>query len=270
MKTQIVDNVRWMAVAVFVLAILDARIVDADTFDHSHEQFTRVLKQHVEDGLVDYSGLHANRGELDEYLKSLASVPLKRFQSWTMDQQLAFLINLYNAQTLKLILEHFPVKSIKDIGSFLRKPWDLEVVDLFGNIISLNTVEHGMIRKHYSESRIHFALVCAARGCPELRTEAYQADKLNEQLAEQAQTFFGDHEKNRIDLENKILYLSPIFKWYAEDFAKNSQSIASYVSHYFHGDIARRLQTEKFKIRYTEYDWSLNSQRQGSEKTPRN
>lgn len=260
MKTRIIDMGRWMAFAAFAGAFLCPHAADAGSFDHTHQQFTDILKQYVENGLVDYSGLQANRGELDEYLGRLASVPLNRFQAWTTDQQLAFLINLYNAQTLRLVLDHYPVKSIKDIGGFLTKPWDLKVVDLFGKVISLDTVEHGMIRKNYGDSRIHFAVVCAALGCPNLRSEAYQAHKLSEQLDEQAQIFLSDRKKNGIDLENAILYLSPIFKWYKDDFEEHSGGLASYVSRYLQRDIAGRLQTEKFKIRYTDYDWSLNEQ----------
>lgn len=250
----------WMAAVGLAIAFLFPRNADAGDFDHSHQRFTAVLQQFVKDGLVDYSGLKADRGELDAYLKGLAAVPLKRFQTWSRSQQLAFLINLYNAQTLKLILDNYPVDSIKDTGGFLTKPWDLKIVGLFGKVVSLNTVEHGMIRKTYNESRIHFAVVCAARGCPELRNEAYRADKLNEQLDEQAQAFLGDRKKNLVDLDDKVLYLSPIFKWYKEDFQEGSHSVASYISRYFSEEVARSLRTKKFKIRYTSYDWSLNSQ----------
>lgn len=254
------NSTGWLAVIVLVMTILCPQIVDADTFDHSHRKLTHILQEHVESGLVDYPSLQANSAKLDEYLRGLASVPLKQFQSWTRDQQLAFLINLYNAQTLRLILDYYPVKSIKDIGGLLTKPWDLKIVELFGNVISLDTVEHRMIRKNYEESRIHFAVVCAARGCPALRSEAYQGDKLNEQLEEQAQIFLSDQDKNRIDLEKSVLHISPIFKWYKEDFQVHSRGIASYIGRYFEGEVARRLRTEKFKVRYTDYDWSLNGQ----------
>lgn len=259
MKTWTMLNMRLMTMATISISFLCPFLAGADAFDHSHQQFTHVLEQFVEEGLVGYSGLQTNPEGLDAYLGSLASVSLKSFQSWTKDRQLAFLINLYNAQTLRLILDHYPVKSIKDIGGLMTKPWDLRIVDLFDRAVSLNTIEHGMIRKNYNEPRIHFAVVCAARGCPEIRAEAYRADKLNEQLEEQAQIFLGDREKNRIDLNAGVLYLSPIFKWYKEDFQEGSRGVAYYISRYFQRDVARRLRMEKFKIRYTDYDWSLNN-----------
>lgn len=260
-KTWTLAKTHLMTMATLSIAFFCPLLAGADAFDHSHEQFTFVLEEFVEDGLVDYSGLKANPEGLDAYLGSLASVPLKIFQSWTKDQQLAFLINLYNAQTLRLILDHYPIKSIKDIGGLMTKPWDLKIADLFGKVVSLNTIEHGMIRKNYDEPSIHFAVVCAARGCPELRAEAYQADKLNEQLEEQAQAFLANRTNNRIDLDSKVLYLSPIFKWYKEDFQEGTRGVSYFISRYFQGDVARRLRMEKFKIRYTDYDWSLNNRR---------
>lgn len=260
MQTRKAYTSHWISALLLGITLLAPDVVDADTFDQSHQKFEHILKQFVEDGLVDYSGLLANRGELDEYIEDVAAVSLKHFQSWTKDQQLAFLINVYNAYTLTLILDHYPLKSIKDIGGLLSKPWDLKIVSLFGKVTTLNAVEHKMIRKNYDEPCIHFALVCAARGCPPLRDESYQGSKLNEQLEEQVEVFLSDRDKNSVDLENRTLYLSPIFKWYKEDFEEGSRSVAVFVSRYFQGDAARRIRTEKFKIHYTDYDWSLNNQ----------
>ena len=143
------------------------------------------------------------------------------FNRWTQPQQLAFLINLYDAATLKLIVEHYPVKSIKDIGNFFKGPWKQEVVPLLGKTVTLDYLEHGVLRKKYAEPRIHFAIVCAAKGCPPLRAEAFVADRLNEQLDDQGRVFLGPKEKNRWDTHARVLYLSPIFKWFSEDFERN-------------------------------------------------
>lgn len=231
---------------------------DPAAFDHSHAAYTAVLERHVQEGIVDYAALLANRAQLDNYLKTLSAVRLQEFQRWGNEEQLAYLINLYNAETLQLIIDNYPVDSIKDIGGFFTKPWDLEVVSLFGKAVTLNTIEHGILRKNYHEPRIHFALVCAARGCPPLRSEAYRPDALYQQLDEQARLFFSTPAKNRVDIGAETVYLSPILKWYGDDFGSNSRRMLDYISHYFPPDAAAALRTRELSIEYTDYDWDLN------------
>ncbi len=175
-------------------------------FDHSHKPYANVLKQYVKGGLVDYSGLKSNPNELRSYLDQTATVSEADFNSWTQERQLAFFINLYNAGTLLLIIDHYPVASIKDIAADSEGPWELPVVSLFGKKITLNHLEHRIIRKSYDEPRIHFALVCAALGCPDLRNEPYTAQKLNQQLEDRGKSFISDSTKNRVDLERRIVY----------------------------------------------------------------
>jgi hypothetical protein len=171
---------------------------------------------------------------------------------------MAFLINAYNAYTLQLIIDHHPVKSIKDIGSFFKGPWDQPVVRLFGRTLTLNNLEHDIIRVDYQEPRIHFALVCAARGCPPLRNEAYLADRLEEQLDDQVRRFLATPDKNRVDASRRTVYLSPIFKWYGADFEKQHGSVLAALQPYWPKASASVLAQGGFKIRYTDYDWSLN------------
>lgn len=230
----------------------------AETFDDSHSAYTALLQRYVSAGNVDYADVVAHRSDLDGYIQELSNVNLRRFQSWDATTQLAFLINLYNAATLKLIVDHYPLDSIKDIGTLRTKPWDLKIVRLFGKTVSLNTVEHKMIRRNYDDPRIHFALVCAARGCPSLRDEAYTGEKLDTQLDDQVRTFLADQQKNRVDLENRKLYLSPIFKWYKEDFQNRSKGPERFLSQFFVGATADALRRERFSVRYTDYDWTLN------------
>ena len=153
---------------------------------------------------------------------------------------------------------HYPVKRIKDIGSFLTGPWDQPVVKLFGDTITLNTVEHKILRQNYAEPRIHFALVCAAKGCPPLRGEVYVATRLNEQLDDQAKQFLATPDKNHMDVASQTVYLSPIFKWYGVDFEKKSGSVLAALKPYWPAKPV--VGYEDFKIRYTDYDWSLNEQ----------
>lgn len=229
----------------------------AEAFDHSHQLLSDILKQHVKDGVVNYAGLKAGRRELDRYLGRLAAAPEREFTNWSQPQQIAFLVNLYNAATLQLILDHYPVKSIKDIGSLLKGPWKQPVVRLFGQSVTLDHVEHEILRKKYEDPRVHFALVCAARGCPPLRTEAYAAERLEDQFEEQGRKFLSSPHKNHVDAANQTVYLSPIFKWFGDDFVKKSGSVLAFVRSYFPEE-TQKLIREEFTIRYTDYDWSLN------------
>ena len=207
---------------------------------------------------MDYAGLKADPAQLNGYLGQLAAVKESDFNKWSEEQQLAMLINLYNAATLKLIIDHYPVKSIKDIGGLFKKPWDIESLTLFGKPTTLDHVEHGLLRKKYDEPRIHFAIVCAAKGCPALRPGAYTAAQLDAQLNEQGEKFLRDSSKNRIDASNKTIYLSKIFKWFEEDFTKNG-SLTDFVKPYFTRAGSKGL-NDSFKVKHTDYDWSLNKQ----------
>lgn len=223
-------------------------------FDHSHSQFDQVLKTYVnDDGLVNYAGLKNQRSTLDEYLKNTGAVSETEFNDWSRDQRLAFLINVYNAETLQLIIDNYPVKSIKKIGSLFGQPWDVESVTLFGKKSTLNTIEHKILRPKYQEPRVHFVIVCAAMGCPPLNNEVFTAEKLDQQLDQRGRVFLGQKNKNRV--EGKILYLSPIFSWFAEDFTKNG-SLQDFVAPFLPTDIKGKT----LKIKYTSYDWSLNKQ----------
>jgi len=241
------------------LALLVWSLVNAADFDQSHAPFDNVLKSYVKDGRVNYTALKAHRQELDRFLDQVAAVSETGFKGWSEKQQIAFLVNAYNAYTLRLILDHYPVKSIKDIGTLFKGPWDQPVVHLFGRTLTLNTVEHKMLGKDYSEPRIHFALVCAAKGCPPLRGQAYVADRLDEQLDDQARQFLADSHENRVDASRRTVYLSPIFKWYGEDFEKKSGGVLRFLKPYW-PEKERAISTDRFKIRYTDYDWSLNEQ----------
>ena len=230
----------------------------ADGFDSMHADYDALLQQHVSKGRVDYRALKQNRGVLDSYLRSTASVSMSTFQSWNRDTQLAFLMNVYNAETIQLIINHYPVDSIKDLGTLFTKPWALDTVHLFGKVYTLDDIEHKMIRKNYSEPRIHVALVCAAKGCPNLRSGAYASAELDAQLTEQTLKFLSDIRRNRYDAQSNTLHVSPVFKWYREDFEKNGQSVASFCREYGPPAMTAIPRRSNARIRYTDYDWSLN------------
>ncbi|MDF1815949.1 MAG: DUF547 domain-containing protein [Verrucomicrobiales bacterium] len=232
--------------AIFLLAA-----TAASAFDQSHSALSEILKTYVDEkGMVDYQGLKKKRQPLDSYLKTTGAVSEKDFQKWTQSEQIAFLINVYNAETLQLIIDNYPVTSIKKIGSLLSSPWKQKSVQLFGKTTTLDHVEHGILREKYSEERIHFALVCAAVSCPPLRTGAFTGEQLDAQLDDQARVFLNDSTKNRI--EGDTLYLSAIFNWFEGDFTSGGKTLIEYVKPWMQGN--------PIKVKFNDYDWSLNQQ----------
>jgi len=228
--------------------------------DQSHTAFTRILEKHVKGELVDYAGLKKNPAPLNAYLDTLASVPESAFKKWNREQQMAFLINLHNAATLKLVIEHYPVKSIKKIGGLFKGPWKLPVVKVFGKIETLDHIEHDLLRPTYKDPRVHFAVNCASIGCPSLRPEAFQAAKLDAQLHEQGRVFLQSQSKNRLDTKTKILYLSPLFDWFEKDFTAKSGTVEKFVAPYFNQKDRQVIQRGGLSIKTTDYDWNLNKQ----------
>ena len=245
--------------ALWVLGLFLVFGVRTHAFDHRHEKFARILEAHVNEGAVDYAALKSTPAGLAGYLEDVALVTEAEFKAWTQAQQQAFLVNLYNAATLRLIADHYPVKSIKKIGGLFGSPWKLEVVRLWGRRITLDEVEHGLLRARYTEPRVHFALVCGAISCPPLRGEPYVAEQLDAQLTDQGRRFLKQTAKNRVDTATETLWLSPIFKWFAEDFTKEGKTIEEFVASFCIETDARRIRQGGLKVKYTDYDWSLNA-----------
>ncbi len=229
-------------------------------FDHSHATFDGVLKQHVKNEKVDYAALQKNPAALNTYLDTLAAVPESSYKSWEKDQQMAYLINLYNAATLKLVIDHYPVNSIRDIAKSKGGPWKQKVVRLFGNNQNLDYIEHVLLRPKFKDPRVHFAVNCASIGCPALRAGAFQADKLSSQLDEQGRVFLRDTSKNRLDVKSKTLHLSAIFDWFKADFTGKSGSVEKFVAPYLSESDAKIVLGGGLKMSSIDYDWSLNKQ----------
>lgn len=247
------------AVPLAALLTLAATASSAAPFDQSHSRLTRVLGAVVTDARVDYAKLKTSPAELDGYLQDVAAVPAVEFARWPEADRLALLINLYNAQTLRLIIDHYPLASIRSIGMLPGAAWREPVVRQGGLIMTLDHLENKVIRVQFREPRIHFALVCAAVGCPPLRAEPYVGARLNDQLDDQARRFLGTKEKNRFDPATGTLNLSPIFKWYAEDFTAAAGSVAAYVKPFLPEALRQALSDPaKVKVTYTDYDWALN------------
>ena len=215
--------------------------------------YAELLKKYVENGVVDYAGFKKDQDKLHEYLKVLEQTDTKKL---SLDEQLAFYINAYNAWTIKLVLSGYPgIHSIKDLGSFWSSPWKKEIVHVDGKVLSLDDIEHGIIRPKFKDPRIHFAVNCASKSCPPLSSEPYEGKIINQQLDAAARAFINDPKRNR--LEGNTLYVSKIFDWYGEDF---KGGIVNFFLKYAEGDLKRGLEANKnqIKIRYLDYDWSLN------------
>ena len=241
--------------------------------DFDHAEWDGLLKEHVTviDGGIatqlDYSGIEAERVVLKGYLAEAAKVPRSTFESWSIAAQLAFLINVYNASTIDVILEEYPdIDSIRDIGFFLSSAWNQDFASLFGEPVTLDEIEHEIIRGwgRYNEPRIHFAVNCAAIGCPALRAEAFISEKLEMQLEDSTVKFLSDRSRNYFD--NGRMYVSSIFDWYKEDFEKGcdgADSVAAPLPRYapeleLDSATANQLRADDIRIRHLKYDWGLN------------
>jgi hypothetical protein len=246
--------VRWFGPPPVELSEAYASDTDSATFDHS--DFDELLREFVDDdGLVDYERLGREEAGLDRYIESLAVAP---FVGLDRDDKLALLINAYNAFTLRLILDHTPLDSIRDIPAEQR--WDAVRWNLAGRVLSLNQIEHEEVRPMFREPRIHFALVCAAVGCPPLRREAYVGARLDEQLDEQAVRVNGDERWIRYDRGSGKLEVTSLYEWYRGDFEQVAGTILDYVARY-RADLATELDDgDPPALEFLDYDWSLNRQ----------
>ena len=224
----------------------------SDSEPVSHESWTGLLSDHVsEAGWVDYQGFQRDSQKLNQYLNLLSSGH-PNDKNWSREEQLAYWINAYNAFTVKLIVDHYPVTSIKDIKNgipFVNTVWDIKFIKIEGYEYDLNNIEHGIIRKYFDEPRIHFAVNCASYSCPKLRNEAYSADRLEEQLTYAAKSFIADPLRNQVS-EYKV---SSIFSWFSGDFKKKSGTVIKFINQY-----APKPIPEEAKLTFLDYNWQLN------------
>jgi hypothetical protein len=269
-------------VLVFCAALgADSNKPSADYFYYS--DYGAVLEIYVnDDGMVDYANLKENRKAMDRYVDSISELHVEQFKNWTESEKIAFWVNAYNGLTLRVIIDNYPIKS-----GFLRSlvypensirqidgVWDEITFDVMGSDVTLEHIEHQILRKKFNEPRVHMALVCAARGCPLLRQEPYVGYKLNEQLDDQARRFLNDSSKFRIDRSEDTVFLSPIFKWFGGDFREafgGGENIAGhgdkvsgvlrFVVQYLENAEKTYVGAGNFEIEYLTYDWSLNEQK---------
>lgn len=219
-----------------------------------HDAWTKILAKHVRDnGLVDYKGFASDIVELNAYADYLSDNPPT--EAWTDNEKIAYWINAYNVFTVKLIVDNYPIESIKDLNPTISIPtvrsvWTKEWFQIGGEDFSLDRIEHKILRKDFEEPRIHFAVNCASISCPVLRNEAYTAEKLDNQLDEQTRLFLNDASRNKITPQR--VEVSKIFSWFGGDF-KEGQSLIQFLNKYTEVRIE-----ENAKVRFMDYDWDLN------------
>lgn len=221
-----------------------------------HEAWNELLQAHVKDDRVDYKGLVAEKDKLHAYCKLLSSTPPS--DDWSENARLAFWINTYNAFTVQLIVDNYPVKSIKDLNPSLSMPllhtiWTITQFEIGDKKYSLDDVENKVLRSAFKEPRIHFAINCASMSCPPLRNEAFVGGRVQAQLDDQAHHFINDPRYNKI--EKTHANLSKIFSWFSGDFEKNG-SIIDFINTYSTVKLAADA-----KLSYMDHDWSLNEQK---------
>ena len=234
----------------YILLILFLTASICHAFDHSYSDYSELLSKYVVNGRVDYQGMKDDRAGLDSLLDACSKVTFVEYKTFSRARQICFLVNLYNAATLSLVLGNYPMESIQELDGLLTSPWNIKFILLFKHRVGLGHIQHDVLRPEFNEPRLHFALSSAAAGGPHLRNEPYLPDKLETQLAEAER----DYMTARPDinyLSDGTLFLSQIFMWYPDDFGGKS-GVRKLAQSYF------PEVTDETRIYYTDFDWSLN------------
>ncbi|MEM6567034.1 MAG: DUF547 domain-containing protein [Planctomycetota bacterium] len=246
-------------------------LAGAADFDHTHAGLTAILGAVLDDaGLVDYAELRRSPAALDAYLAGLAATTPADHADWTREQRYAFWINAYNGFTLKLIRDEGPVSSIKKLGGLFSTPWEKKFIPMPAfdpdgkrKPLTLDEIEHQILRPTLKDGRVHAAVNCASMGCPPLRAEAFQGAKLDEQLSDQVAIWLADSSRNQVRPKDGAIRVSKIFKWFSKDFGKSRENVVRWVAdHVADEAVSRELRAgaDKLKVKYLAYDWGVNAQ----------
>jgi len=276
------DGARWLAFAVSfgLLALLGtasaqtpkelfSMAASGATKAVDHSAWDALLKSYVKpgpDGLnrVDYAAFKdGGHNALKDYIGTLVAVDPATLNR---PEQFAMLANLYNAKTIDIVLEHYPVKSIKDISLggglltvFTGGPWKAKVLKMKGVELSLDDIEHGILRPTFRDPRVHYAVNCASVGCPNLGTEAFTGDKLATQLDSAARAYVNN--PRGANFRRDGLVVSSIYSWFDVDFGGSEKGVIEHLKTYAAPDLAQKLAGTKSISDYA-YDWSLNDAKQ--------
>ncbi len=228
----------------------------------NHSLWDNLLSRHVRKSnrgvnLVDYRGFSAaDRTMLADYIAILTGVSISQFNR---DQQLAYWINLYNALTVQVVLDHYPVDSIRDInispGLFTIGPWDKTLISIEGEDLTLNDIEHRILRPIWRDPRIHYAVNCASIGCPDLRDRAYSGTEIDTALDRAATAYVND--PRGVSVVDGKVSVSKIYDWFIEDFGGSEGMVLRHLQHYAAHELAARLEAIG-KLSDVHYDWSIN------------
>lgn len=238
----------------------------APAFDHA--RWTDILVQYVQGDTFDYKSLAKEAWKLDRYLSTLTAVKADDFAKWSRKERYAFWINVYNAWTVKRVLDGYPVASIRDLGDEKVSVWDRDLVplgalapDLQKEKLSLNDIENKILRPVFKDARVHAAINCASEGCPPIQAAAFTAEKLDEELDRAVKAWLADPKRNRFDAAKNTATVSQVFEWFADDFVRDAKSVQAWIAKYAPADQAWVAKAEKLEIKYLDYSWKLNEKR---------
>ena len=281
----------WMGFALVIIFLFAGGALGScyaeDSPQHfGYEDYALVLETYVDDNdMVNYKGLKSNRGQLDAFAERLDKLQPEVYDAWDDEHKIAFWINAYNGFTLKAIIEHYPIKSSffrarrypKNSIRQIKGVWDKLEFSVMGRKRTLDEIEHEILRKKFTEPRIHMALVCAAMGCPPLRNEPYTGTRLSEQLDDQTRRFLKDPLKFRLDRKKERVYISSIFKWFGKDFisaygandklkeySETKRAVLSFMIRYLDKETQEYIAAQELSVKHLDYDWSLNEQQPGT------
>ena len=250
----------WILLSVFLISgfLGFGQTVQANEFSNWDVLLKKYVAPKTIEGIPLYAVNYQALGKDPLYKTVIANLEKASVSVFnTQEEKLAFWINVYNIMAVKMVLDHYPVKSIKDAGGIFSSVWKLNVGTVGEKPRTLNEIEHDILRK-MGEPRIHVAIVCASLSCPDLRPEAYTPERLHEQLDDQMKAFLANPQKGlQVDESKQRLYLSSIFKWFAEDF-ETEGGVRQFIAEYVPERLAEFLENDKFRLSYLEYNWDLN------------
>ncbi len=238
------------------------------SFDPGYKIYATVLAKSVNGEAIDYKQLKENRLSLDTVVAQFSALSSEAYARMTTSESMTFWINAYNAITLRSIIDAYPVQSIRDIkGVWKEKQWNVA-----GRIVTLDEIEHSILRPDYKDPRVHFAVNCASVGCPPLLPVPFKPEQLDSQLHEVSAQFVNHLTRNKIDINRATISTTQIFEWFGDDFIalyggdqqfsyleKKDAAIMNFIYTYANETNANLLSSyEKWSLEYYDYDWSLN------------
>jgi hypothetical protein len=255
----------------FIILLIFPFSASAADFDYKH--YAQILNKYVHEGktikgiklnVIDYKGLFKESqntsSDYSKFLKQLSQFNPKSLG--TREDKIAFWINVYNIGAMKMIIDHYPVDSIRSRKiSFIKNPWKKKILNINGTSYSLGQIEHEILLGKYRAKTAHFAIVCASLSCPDIIKDVYRGTSLKSQLEQQARIFINNKTKGLvIDRAKNIVYVSKIFKWDEKNFSRGADDIISFITLYIDNAKDRQyLQKKKYKLEFSDYAWDVNS-----------